>query len=272
MKKTIILLVALGAMLGAGSAWAQQCKTDMDCEGDLVCQGGACKPPAPIAAEPAPVAAAPASDTCASISCSNHGTCVMAGDRPACSCDEGYQPDATTGLSCLPLTPAPAAAPVPVAPVSTEPDRNDPELVAVETALGASRYYQFVSYKRNLRINSRMSYAEYEYNMAKSKRNSGIATLACFPIPLGVGLGMFFGLGSIGGGAFVAGSVFLGIGSAGAFTMIIVGAAKTGKYSGRMRRIAPLVQGKSAALELEGVGPLLALDGAPAGLSLAFGF
>ncbi len=44
---------------------------------------------------------------CAGVSCSNHGTCVLKGGDPACACDEGYAPDATTGLSCQPAAPVP---------------------------------------------------------------------------------------------------------------------------------------------------------------------
>jgi hypothetical protein len=42
-------------------------------------------------------------DPCAGVPCSNHGTCVTKSGDPACACDEGYVPDATTGLSCQPV-------------------------------------------------------------------------------------------------------------------------------------------------------------------------
>ena len=41
---------------------------------------------------------ADADDFCSEISCSNHGTCVIAAGEPTCACNEGYRPD---GLNCL---------------------------------------------------------------------------------------------------------------------------------------------------------------------------
>lgn len=40
---------------------------------------------------------------CDRVSCSGHGNCIVVDTRPTCACDEGYMPDHTNGLSCLPV-------------------------------------------------------------------------------------------------------------------------------------------------------------------------
>ena len=55
-------------------------------------------------------AAAGETDICDKITCGNHGDCIVKTDgNPVCACHEGYSPDATTGLSCLPISSAKAA-------------------------------------------------------------------------------------------------------------------------------------------------------------------
>ncbi len=44
-----------------------------------------------------------AKDPCGGISCANHGICVLKTTGPVCACDEGYEADPTTGLSCRPI-------------------------------------------------------------------------------------------------------------------------------------------------------------------------
>jgi hypothetical protein len=65
--------------------------------------------------EPAPpnneaVAPVPteAESVCATITCSNHGVCIETEGKPTCACNDGYGPDTVNGLSCLPVTSAPA--------------------------------------------------------------------------------------------------------------------------------------------------------------------
>jgi hypothetical protein len=49
-------------------------------------------------------------DICAKVTCGNHGNCIVKTDgNPVCACHEGYSPDASTGLSCLPVSSAKAA-------------------------------------------------------------------------------------------------------------------------------------------------------------------
>ncbi len=50
------------------------------------------------------------SGSCKDITCSNHGKCVVKGGEPVCACFEGYAPDSTAGLSCLPLASSGASA------------------------------------------------------------------------------------------------------------------------------------------------------------------
>jgi len=72
-----------------------------------------------------------AQDKCAGVTCSNHGTCVVKSGEPMCACHEGYAPDPTTGLSCLPHgtaapppTPAPAPQPAPAPAPAPPPDET----------------------------------------------------------------------------------------------------------------------------------------------------
>ncbi len=79
-------------------------------------------------------------DACTGLTCSNHGTCVVKAGEPVCACDDGYVPDTTTGLSCQPVAPLPAAAPTSVAPVysSTTPSVNANQPLSDGWALGGA--------------------------------------------------------------------------------------------------------------------------------------
>ncbi len=74
-------------------------------------------------------AAAEDTDICAKVTCGNHGDCIVKTDgNPVCACHEGYSPDASTGLSCLPVSSAkaadaaqPVAKPKPKAEAKPEP-------------------------------------------------------------------------------------------------------------------------------------------------------
>jgi hypothetical protein len=55
-------------------------------------------------------AAAGDTNICAKVSCGNHGNCIVKTDgNPVCACHEGYSPDSSTGLSCLPVSSSNAA-------------------------------------------------------------------------------------------------------------------------------------------------------------------
>ncbi len=56
---------------------------------------------------------------CETVTCSNHGVCVMKNDNPVCACDEGFIADPTTGLACNPVATTTAeAAPKGAAPAA----------------------------------------------------------------------------------------------------------------------------------------------------------
>jgi len=67
-------------------------------------------------------AAAEDTDICAKVTCGNHGNCIVKTDgNPVCACHEGYSPDASTGLSCLPISsPKAASEAKPVAKPATK--------------------------------------------------------------------------------------------------------------------------------------------------------
>lgn len=82
----------------------------------------------------------PVADSCAGLTCSSHGTCVVKAGEPVCACNDGYTPDTTTGLSCQPVAPLPAAAPTPIAPTdsSTTPSTDANQPLSEGWALGGA--------------------------------------------------------------------------------------------------------------------------------------
>ncbi len=278
--KTTVLCVAASLFCFVSVAAGAQCAKDIDCSGELVCIAGTCQMPPPPPGPPAeaedkaPSADAPppvptiqptVSKPCANVPCSNHGTCVLKNQEPVCSCDDGYQPDSATGLSCIPLKPQQPTT------GTGAIDPNDPQLLAVESAVGRKRYSFFVRYHRSAVINAQMSYAEYEIKLARSRRNSGIATLFCSTILTGFGLGMYFVFVDM-VGLIPVGATMLALSLAASTTMIIVGAAKWGRYAAWMRRLRPLAQKQSRRLKYEGISPILAHNKSPSGVALTFSF
>jgi EGF-like domain len=272
MQRLLCSAIIATLFLVTATAQAQECAQDIDCDGNFVCVDGSCQSPpvtvTPVETTPPPSPDSSVNDHCRNVGCSNHGICVSKAGSPVCSCDEGYAPDSSTGLSCLPL---PSQPRLPVAAVQSGPSRDDPELLAVEQAIGASRFAQFLFYKRSTLINTKISYVDYELRLARKKRGSGIATLICFPIPVAFGGLMFWVMTDVVHIPVVP-IIFMALGSMGSLTMIIVGAAKTGKYSGRMRRLQGVKSGNSARLKFDGISPLLATDRSIAGASIGFRF
>jgi hypothetical protein len=43
--------------------------------------------------------------SCADVTCSNHGNCVLLNGQPSCACDDGYAADSVNGLSCILASP-----------------------------------------------------------------------------------------------------------------------------------------------------------------------
>lgn len=84
-------------------------------------------------------------------------------------------------------TAAPPVA-VPAGPAGYTQENPDPEMIAVEKALGKPMYREYQHYQRR-HASGGIGYVEYEYNVMKRKRNGGIV-LACVLSPL------FFAIGT----------------------------------------------------------------------------
>ncbi|MBN2340563.1 MAG: hypothetical protein JXX29_14465 [Deltaproteobacteria bacterium] len=102
-----------------------QCRSDMDCKGERICESGACVSPAtakgstkqPAVSKRTETAASPSAPIgpCTGVDCSGQGNCTVVENAPRCTCNAGYQAD-STGKQCLELPPLPgtegAASPV----------------------------------------------------------------------------------------------------------------------------------------------------------------
>ncbi len=139
--------------------------------------------------QPAPIS------VCALVNCSGHGLCIEQDGKPMCACNEGYAPDSTNGLSCLPFTTTTTLLVPARPPVVTDPER-EPALKQFYSVLPnypAERSY--AKYSR-LKSHGRFSgtFPDYMAGEFHGQKAGGIA------------------MTSIGGALTVAASLFLVIG------------------------------------------------------------
>lgn len=166
--------------------------------------------------------------------------------------------------------------------------------VKVEQALGRSLARDYRYFSRS-HLNQEMSFAAYQYKLARKKQIGGIIHLAVIaPIVQGVGLGLYFlimstlkdettSVGLVNATVKeennakrgLAGAL-LGTCTIGTVVTIIVGSVKLARGSKSMRRLRPLLNEEkktaSTGLNFSGLSPLADQSFMPAGLSLNFTF
>ena len=89
----------------------------------------------PVLARSAKKDKAPESGACKGITCSSHGKCVVKSGEPVCACYEGYAPDTTAGLSCIPLTSSGAWAAISEPPEEEDDDESSKPLPGLACSL-----------------------------------------------------------------------------------------------------------------------------------------
>ena len=111
------------------------------------------------------------SNPCAQISCSGQGTCVMVENRPVCSCNQGFVPDAETQLTCIPYDVAVnlKSSATPAQPVAEEP-KNE-ELAQVEKALRKRNLSD--SFRQFKLSNPNTHYAWFWYQRYEKRKKLG---------------------------------------------------------------------------------------------------
>jgi hypothetical protein len=170
---------------------------------------------------------------------------IVAGAKEVIRFD--LQVEAASSPATTPTSSAPSAG-----PAGYTQDNPDPEMIAVESALGKPMYRDYTRYQRS-RSFEKMGFVEYQYRVMKKKRNKGIVLAAVLtPIFLGIGttLNIVFqglaeeqaakdGVISDGDGARAASWVFFGLFSAAATATLIPGAIHWALGQKRMRRLKP---------------------------------
>ncbi len=213
------------------------------------------------------------SDPCAVVTCANHGTCVVKEGDPICACDDGYEADPATGLSCRPIV-----APLQAALVSEELSEQD----EIEQALGARKGQLNAQWQAYKSSTSDGSFADYMYGSFTRKRTAGLVLL-----PLGaaatVGGVMLMVAGSrvsIDENDYETTVKAYAYGAAACFVVgglfMITGGIALGKGIKGRKKIKRYMSGEkradSEALRFAGVSPLLSNSGTPNGASLLFTF
>ncbi len=174
---------------------------------------------------------------------------------------------------------------LPVEETEKQTAEEDPDLVAMETALNRNLARDYKRYKRS-HLRHKQSFIEYEYNLARKKRNRGIVNL-CVLTPLFAGAGLtgflvmksksdsLWGEDDVTAQAWETLSymaLIAGVGSGVAFG--IVGTVRWVKGHGKMKRIKPLLTAASnrPRLRLTGVTPWLSPADSGFGAACTFSF
>lgn len=131
-------------------------------------------------------------------------------------------------------------------------DNPDPEMIAVENALGRPMYRDYTRYERGP-ASRKMGFVEYEYRLLKKKRNKGIV-LSCVLTPVfwGIGTGLFVALQTLaadqrndinsvadGSGAEAGSWLLFGLFAAAGTATVTVGALNWGLSARKMRKLKP---------------------------------
>ncbi len=266
------ILVGLIIVLSVSQVYAQE---SADTEDETVNQESQ------IVGEEQNVAEEPTKDPCEGITCANHGQCALKSGNPVCACNEGYEADPTTGLSCRPIQ----------ASVQPIPEKEITEQEQVETALGARKGALNRKYQNFLKSGGQ-SFANYMYGYSTRRRNAGIAVLSIGLAFMGgaITLGVWTGtnqpstcdsddpddaepcaewmVGKILGTGVLA---FFGVGGT------VVGAILTAKGNKGRKRLKPLLtdeksSANNGAIRFAGLRPLFSSKNTLSGAALQFQF
>ncbi len=249
-RKMQKILVALVIMLSASFAYAQE---SADLKEEAVEQ------------ESQNVVEEDNANPCDGLSCANHGQCVVKQGDPICACDEGYEADPTTGLSCRPIQAA-------VQPV---PEKELTEQEQVEHILGANKGRLDAKYQEYVKLGG-SSFADYMYRDFTKKRNAGIPVLLLGLTSYGVAIGL-----AVKNNTSANPSKGLAVGtvicSLTGTTMIIVGSVLTGKGNKGRKKLRPALSGEKVAsskdiISFAGLGASLSDKGSPNGAAINFQF
>ena len=176
-----VLAICVPIILAASPALAQEAPSAAEGAAPAADVSAPAPPPLETAgvdvSAPAPApsgtaaAAAPiqTSNPCADVSCAGHGKCVVKGGEPMCACDNGYVPDATTGLSCQRNLKAAS-----LASSKMQALLQLPQPKRVEEVLQRDLSNEYAEYQAGP---SDKSFTEFMYGKYVRKRNAGIGVL-----------------------------------------------------------------------------------------------
>lgn len=116
------------------------------------------------------------SGPCAKVTCANHGVCVMKRGEPVCACDEGYEADPTTGLSCRPIRQTKPRFRRRFIPVTIDDTGLTPQR-RVEARLHVDRGHLDAEYERFLEADTGTSFGTYMFRKFTKRRGIGIGIL-----------------------------------------------------------------------------------------------
>jgi hypothetical protein len=136
-------------------------------------------PPPP----PPPEAVAGSVDPCTRIGCSGHGNCVVVGGGPTCACEDGYQPDAVNGLSCI----VAAGTEKSGEHEATGEAEHLSELGQVEKALDGKELSDFYAEYEANPMDAK-SFADYMYEEYRTRKSVAIAGIVVGAAGVAIGL------------------------------------------------------------------------------------
>ncbi len=211
-------------------------------------------------------------DPCAVVTCANHGICVIVKGGPVCACNEGYEADPTTGLSCRPTRSIKRLVPV-------QERQQLPEQARVERALGTSRGRLDGKYQDYLKSNED-TFASYMYGSFTKKLVAGIPILLVGIGTFGAAVGLSVAAGSYDADLDNTNNAYLYAGLACYFAaapLVIVGSVLTGKGRAGRRKMKKLLSIEERAagkrtIRFAGLSPLFTANASPNGAALNFQF